>query len=58
LGEKKGFMNPEIIKALSEGASLQELPQIPREIKELFVTSFEISRCGTSRSRQPFRIYR
>jgi len=43
LGEKKGFMNPEIIKALSEGASLQELPQIPREIKELFVTSFEIS---------------
>jgi len=43
LGEKKGFMNPELIKALSEGASFQELPQIPREIKELFVTSFEIS---------------
>ncbi len=43
LGEKKGFMNSELIKTLSEGASLQELPQIPREIKELFVTSFEIS---------------
>ena len=43
LGEEKGFMNPELIKALSEVASLQELPQIPREIKELFVTSFEIS---------------
>jgi len=43
LGEKKGFMNPELFKALSEGTSLQELPQIPREIKELFVTSFEIS---------------
>jgi ribonucleoside-diphosphate reductase alpha chain len=42
LGEKKGFLNPELIKALSEGASLQELPQIPKEIKELFVTSFEI----------------
>jgi ribonucleoside-diphosphate reductase alpha chain len=42
LGEKKGLMNPELIKAISEGASLQELPQIPREIKELFVTSFEI----------------
>jgi ribonucleoside-diphosphate reductase alpha chain len=43
LGEEKGFMNPELIKALSEGASLQELPQIPGEIKELFVTSFDIS---------------
>ncbi len=43
LGEKKGLMNSELIKALSEGASLQELPQIPKEIKELFVTSFEIS---------------
>ena len=42
LGEEKGFMSPELIKTLSEGASLQELPQIPKEIKELFVTSFEI----------------
>jgi ribonucleoside-diphosphate reductase alpha chain len=42
LGEKKGFMNPELIKTLSEGASLQELPQIPKDIKELFLTSFEI----------------
>lgn len=41
-GEKKGFMNPELIKAISEGASLQELPQIPKDVKELFVTSFEI----------------
>jgi ribonucleoside-diphosphate reductase alpha chain len=42
LGEKKGFVNPELIKALSEGASLQELSQVPKELKELFITTFEI----------------
>jgi ribonucleoside-diphosphate reductase alpha chain len=42
LGEKKGFMNPELIKALSEGASLQELSQVPKEMKKLFITTFEI----------------
>ena len=41
-GEKKGFLNSELIKSLSEGASLQELPQVPREVKELFITAFEI----------------
>jgi ribonucleoside-diphosphate reductase alpha chain len=41
-GEKKGFLNSELIKSLSEGASLQELPQVPKEVKELFVTTFEI----------------
>jgi ribonucleoside-diphosphate reductase alpha chain len=42
LGEKKGFVNPELIKALSEGASLQELSQVPKQLKELFITAFEI----------------
>jgi len=42
LGEEKGFINPELIKSLSEGASLQELPQVPNEVKELFITTFEI----------------
>jgi ribonucleoside-diphosphate reductase alpha chain len=42
LGAKKGFVNPELIKALSEGASLQELSQVPKELKELFITTFEI----------------
>jgi ribonucleoside-diphosphate reductase alpha chain len=41
-GEKRGFMNSELIKALSEGASLQELPQIPKQMRELFITTFEI----------------
>jgi ribonucleoside-diphosphate reductase alpha chain len=42
LGEQKGFLNPELLKALSEGASLQDLPQVPKEVTELFITTFEI----------------
>lgn len=42
LGEKKGFLSPELIKSLSEGASLRELTQVPQYVKELFVTTFEI----------------
>jgi ribonucleoside-diphosphate reductase alpha chain len=42
LGKKRGFLSPELIKSLSEGASLEEIPQIPKEVKELFATTFEI----------------
>jgi ribonucleoside-diphosphate reductase alpha chain len=42
MGEKRGFLSPELIKSLSEGASLQELTQVPKEVKELFITTFEI----------------
>jgi len=42
LGEKEGFLSPGLMKALSEGAMLRNLPEIPQAIKELFVTAFEI----------------
>ncbi len=42
LGEKEGFLNRELIQSLTEGASLHELPQVPKHVKELFVTTFEI----------------
>ncbi|MFB3883941.1 MAG: adenosylcobalamin-dependent ribonucleoside-diphosphate reductase [Thermodesulfobacteriota bacterium] len=42
IGEKEGFLNQELIQSLTQGASLQELPNIPKRIKELFVTTFEI----------------
>ncbi len=42
LGEKEGFLTPGVMKALSEGAILRDLPDVPRTIKELFVTAFEI----------------
>jgi len=42
MGEKRGFLNSELIKSLPEGASLQEWHQVPKEVKELFITTFEI----------------
>jgi ribonucleoside-diphosphate reductase alpha chain len=43
IGEKERFLTPEIIRSLSEGARLRDLPGIPQHIKELFVTAFDIS---------------
>jgi ribonucleoside-diphosphate reductase alpha chain len=42
-GEKEGFLSPEILKSLSEVGSLQELPEVPQRIRELFITTFEIA---------------
>jgi ribonucleoside-diphosphate reductase alpha chain len=42
LGEKEGFLNPDLVKALSEGANLRDLPGVPERIRELFITTFEI----------------
>jgi ribonucleoside-diphosphate reductase alpha chain len=42
-GEKEGFMSPGLIQSLAEGASLGDLPDVPQRVKELFVTTFEIS---------------
>lgn len=42
MGEKWGFLSPELIHSLSEGASLKELSRVPKEVKELFITTFEI----------------
>jgi ribonucleoside-diphosphate reductase alpha chain len=40
--EREGFLNQDLLQSITEGASLQELPNIPTSIKELFVTSFEV----------------
>ena len=42
LGEKEGFLSQGLMKALSEGAILRDLPDVPQTIKELFITAFEI----------------
>ena len=42
MGEKEGFLTPELTQLISTGASLKDLPQVPKEVKELFVTTFEI----------------
>ncbi len=43
LGEKEGFLNEGLIQSITQGASLQELPHVPKHVKGLFVTTFEIS---------------
>jgi ribonucleoside-diphosphate reductase alpha chain len=42
LGEKEGFLTSDLMKAISEGASLRDLPDVPQHIKDLFITTFEI----------------
>ncbi len=42
LGEKEGFLNQELIQSITDGASLQDLSQVPKDVKELFITTFEI----------------
>ncbi len=43
LGTREGFLNEELLRLLQEGATLRDLPQIPKRIKDLFVTAFEIA---------------
>jgi len=43
MGEKEGFLTSDVTRALSEGVTLHELSQIPREVEDLFVTTFEIA---------------
>lgn len=40
--EQEGFLSRDLVESLSEGANLQELPNVPQQVKELFVTAFEI----------------
>ncbi len=42
LGGKEGFLSEGLMKALSEGAMLRDLPEVPETIKKLFITAFEI----------------
>jgi ribonucleoside-diphosphate reductase alpha chain len=42
LGEKEGFLSRNLVESLSEGANLQGLPNVPQQIKDFFVTAFEI----------------
>jgi ribonucleoside-diphosphate reductase alpha chain len=43
LGEREGFMSQSLIQSLNDGASLKDLSQVPQKVRELFVTTFEIS---------------
>jgi ribonucleoside-diphosphate reductase alpha chain len=57
LGEKEGFLNRDLLESLSEGANLQELPNVPQQIKELFVTAFEIPSVSHIKIQAAFQEY-
>ena len=42
LGKKEGFLSQGLMTALSEGAILRDLSDVPEHIKKLFVTAFDI----------------
>ena len=42
LGEKEGFLNLDLLNAISEGSNLRDLPDVPQHIRDLFITTFEI----------------
>ena len=57
LGEKEGFLSRNLVESLSEGANLQRLPNVPQQIKELFVTAFEIPPIGHIKIQAAFQEY-
>ncbi len=56
-GEKEGLMSQEIIQSLANGASLEDLPDVPQRMKELFVTTFEIAPVWHIRIQAAFQSY-
>jgi len=57
LGEKEGFMSQKLIQSLVEGASLQDVTDVPQSMKELFVTTFEISPVSHIKIQAAFQAY-
>ncbi|GAB6063772.1 vitamin B12-dependent ribonucleotide reductase [Deferrisoma palaeochoriense] len=39
---ERGFDSPEVMRRIAEGASLAEVPQVPADVREVFVTAHDI----------------
>ena len=39
----RGFYSPELARRIAEGASIQDLPEVPEDVRQVFVTAHEIS---------------
>jgi ribonucleoside-diphosphate reductase alpha chain len=55
--EKEKFLTAEVLRSLSEGATLRDLPQVPGDVKDLFVTTFEIPPIWHIRIQAAFQEY-
>jgi len=57
MGESERFLTPELTRRLSSGARLKDQPEVPTKVKELFVTTFEISPLGHIKIQAAFQEY-
>ncbi|RMG91814.1 MAG: vitamin B12-dependent ribonucleotide reductase [Candidatus Dadabacteria bacterium] len=42
VARERGFDSPEVMRRIAEGASLSEVPQVPADVREVFVTAHDI----------------
>jgi len=57
IGEREGFLNEGLMKSLSEGMSLRDIPSVPEEVKRLFITAFEIPPVWHIKMQSVFQAY-
>ncbi|MFH1244942.1 MAG: vitamin B12-dependent ribonucleotide reductase [Candidatus Omnitrophota bacterium] len=43
ISQERGFYSPELMKLISQHASIQEITEIPEDVRSIFVTSHDIS---------------
>ena len=43
IARERGFYSAELIKLISQGQSIQDIPEIPEDVRSVFVTSHDIS---------------
>jgi ribonucleoside-diphosphate reductase alpha chain len=57
LAEEEGFLASDVIRQISDGAALRDLPQVPPKVKELFIGAFEIPPLWHVRIQSAFQEY-
>jgi ribonucleoside-diphosphate reductase alpha chain len=57
MAKEKGFYTVELMKLIAQKGSIQEIPEIPDEVKEVFVTSHDISPEWHTRMQGAFQEY-
>ena len=43
IARERGFYSVELIKLISQGSSIQDIPEIPEDVRKIFVTAHDIS---------------
>jgi ribonucleoside-diphosphate reductase alpha chain len=43
VAKEKGFFSPQLMKSVAQAGGIKELPEVPHDVKEIFVTAHDIS---------------